>query len=204
MNLEWCSIENRIVLAYPVAHLAVLNARRRDDGSYLERARLEAAFGEHVIPRVAAPDLGAFVAGVHAMKDDVEGYVARIGDLWFKIKTDKYVSIHHARSMHCNKLLAAVVDGGADDLLAMCHREPKATARIREVQRQVADAQASIVAALEAYHAEHLGEDRGTYARGAQLLAFRGRPLVGLAMAMYDGGDVAVAPFIKRALARAA
>ena len=202
VNAEWCSLDNRIVLEYPVAHLKVLNARNRDDGSYLSRADLHTAFGDHVIHQVETQDPAAFVAGVHAMKDDIEGYVARIGDLWFKIKTDKYVSIHHARSMHGDKLIAAVVDGGADDLLAMCHREPKAIARIKDVQRQVADAQTAIVTSVEGYHAKYGLLDRGTYACGAQKLAFKGTALIGLAMTLYDGKEVDFPAFIKRVLSK--
>jgi T4 RnlA family RNA ligase len=200
VNAEWCSMDNRILLEYPEEHLKILNARNRETGSYLDRPGLVAAFGDYVIPQVLTPDPASFVAGVHAMQDDIEGYVARIGDLWFKIKTDKYVSIHHARSMHGDKLIAAVVDGGADDLLAMCHREPKAIARIKDVQRQVSEAQTAIVSTVETYHAKYGLLDRGAYACGAQKLAFNGNPLIGPAMTLYDGKDPDFPAFIKRVL----
>lgn len=118
VNAEWCSMDNRILLEYPEEHLKILNARSRETGSYLSRADLVEAFGDYVIPQVITPYPAAFVEGVHAMQDDIEGYVARIGDLWFKIKTDKYVCIQHARGIQGDRLIAAVVDGGADDLLA--------------------------------------------------------------------------------------
>jgi T4 RnlA family RNA ligase len=194
VNLEWCAPQNRIVIGYLTAHLKVLNARNRATGNYMSRDMLESAFSStYLIDRVDTNGLNtaAFVQSIPAIQDDIEGYVARIGDLWFKIKTEKYMSLHHAKDSINNprRLFEAVVDEGVDDLRSMFAHDELAIKQIDEMQLRVTAIYNHLVQSVETYHAANKAFDRKTYAIGAQTLELNGLRLLGLAMNMYLNKD---------------
>lgn len=202
VNLEWCAPFNRIVIGYEQPHLKVLNARYRTTGDYMSREVLVERFGvEHVIEAVDTKGLDtvAFVKSIPAMQDDIEGYVARIGDLWFKIKTEKYMSLHHAKDSINNprRLFEAVVDEGVDDLRSMFAHDELAMKQIDEMQAKVTVMYNHLVRLVEDYHREHMMVDRKTYAIGAQGLELNGLRLLGLAMNVYLGKDPDFKGFLK-------
>lgn len=194
VNLEWCAPHNRIVIGYEDPHLMVLNARHRITGKYMARDTLEDVCGKaNVITRVDTNglDVAAFVLSIPAMQDDVEGYVARIGTLWFKVKTEKYMSLHHAKDSINNprRLFEAVVDEGVDDLRSMFAHDALAIKQIDEMQQRVVHMYNHLVATVTDYHTAHKSEDRKTYAIGAQPMELNGIKLMGLLMNMYLGKD---------------
>lgn len=202
VNLEWCAPHNRIVIGYATSHLKVLNARRNDTGAYVHRDLLIVAFGsEHVIVRVDTNglDTAAFVKSIPSMQDDIEGYVARIGDLWFKVKTEKYMSLHHAKDSINNprRLFEAVVDEGVDDLRSMFAHDELAMKQIDEMQSKVTAMYNHLVRLVEDYYHANKGGDRKAYAIGAQGLELNGLRLLGLAMNLYLGKDPDFKGFLK-------
>lgn len=188
-NLEWCAPQNRIVIGYAEPHLKVLNARHRETGEYMDRKMLETLFGDHVIDRVDTwgMDVANYVQTIPSMQADIEGYVCRIGDLWFKVKTEKYMSLHHAKDSINNprRLFEAVVDEGVDDLRSMFAHDELAMKQIDEMQEKVSHMYNHLVRTVEAYFEANMLEDRKTYAIGAQSLKLNGLPLLGLAMNLY-------------------
>lgn len=202
VNLEWCAPHNRIVIGYEKAHLKVLNVRNREDGRYLDRDLLEALFhAGDVIDRVDTNglDTAAFVQSIPAMQDDIEGYVCRVGGLWFKVKTEKYMSLHHAKDSINNprRLFEAVVDEGVDDLRSMFAADVVAMKQIDEMQEKVVRMYNHLVSTVEGYHAANKAGDRKTYAIGAQSLKLNGLSLLGLAMNLYLGKDPDFKGFLK-------
>lgn len=201
VNLEWCAPHNRIVIGYEKPHLMVLNARNRETGQYMDRADLDLHFWGHTIPRVDTNglDSAAFVKSIPAMQDDIEGYIARIGDLWFKVKTEKYMSLHHAKDSINNprRLFEAVVDEGVDDLRSMFAHDVLAIKQIDEMLEKVTGLYNHLVTVVEQYHAENKGKDRKDYAIGAQSLELKGIRLLGLVMTLYLGKDPDFKGFIK-------
>lgn len=190
VNLEWCAPHNRIVIGYPQPLLKVLNARHRERGHYLERNTLEDICGkDNVIDRVNMNglDVAAFVKSIPAMQDDIEGYVARIGDLWFKVKTEKYMSLHHAKDSINNprRLFEAVIDEGVDDLRSMFAHDELALKQINEMQEKVVHLYNHLMRVVEDYYSANKDADRKTYAIGAQALELKGLKLLGLAMNLY-------------------
>lgn len=194
VNLEWCAPHNRIVIGYATSHLKVLNARRNDTGRYLPRELLIVAFGpEHVIDRVDTwgMDVSNFVQTIPSMQNDIEGYVCRIGDLWFKVKTEKYMSLHHAKDSINNprRLFEAVVDEGVDDLRSMFAHDALAMKQIDDMQTKVTAMYNHLVRVVEDYHSANEHLDRKHYAIGAQELNLQGIRLLGLLMNLYLGKD---------------
>lgn len=189
VNFEWCAPHNRIVIGYTEPHLKVLNARNRETGEYMSRSDLELFFGSRVIERVNTNglDVATFVKSIPAMQDDIEGYVCRIKDLWFKVKTEKYMSLHHAKDSINNprRLFEAVVDEGVDDLRSMFAHDTLAIMQIDQMQEKVTKLYNHLVAMVEQYYEENKHKDRKEFAIGAQQLQLNGIRLLGLAMNLY-------------------
>lgn len=200
VNLEWCAPDNRIVIGYMVPHLKVLNARHLDNGKYLPRNTLEDVIGaENVIDRVNTNglDVAAFVQSIPDMLDDIEGYVARIGDLWFKIKTDKYMSLHHTKDSINNprRLFEAVLDEGVDDLRAMFFEDKLAIKLIDEMTEKVDKMYNHMVALVEKFYEDNKLLDRKDFAiKGQSELP---RLYFGLAMTKYQQKPVDYKGFMK-------
>lgn len=199
VNLEWCAPDNRIVIGYEHPHLKVLNVRSMVDGSYVRRDVLESAFGEHMIQRVDTKgiDVASFVQSVPDMLDDIEGFVARIGDLWFKIKTNKYLSLHHTKDSINNprRLYEVILNDGVDDLRSMFHSDVVAIGMMDKMQVLVNDLHKKIVHTVETFHAENKHLDRKEYAIKGQ--AEVDRLYFGLVMAKYLKGTVDYKEFMK-------
>jgi T4 RnlA family RNA ligase len=201
VNMEWCAPHNRIVIGYDHAHLKVLNAHHRDSGTFMSRGSLEMRFGPHVIDRVDTwgMDVANFVQTIPSMQADIEGYVCRIGELWFKVKTEKYMSLHHAKDSITNprRLFEAVVDEGVDDLRSMFAHDALAISQIDEMQTKVTKMYNHLVAVVEQYHEANKHLDRKDYAIGAQSMNMNGIKLLGLLMNKYLGKDADYKDFLK-------
>jgi T4 RnlA family RNA ligase len=201
VNLEWCAPHNRIVIGYPTAHLKVLNVRSRVDGHYMDRSKLEKLFErDTLIDRVdtGGLDVAAFVQSIPSMLGDIEGYVARIGDMWFKVKTDKYISLHHAKDSVNNprRLFEAILDEGIDDLRVMFFEDPLAIQIIDEMQKKVDHVFNQMVKMVETYYEENRALDRKSFAIKGQE-HFKDTFYFGLAMNRYVGKPVDYKQFLK-------
>lgn len=199
VNMEWCAPDNRIVIGYEKPHLKVLNVRNMQDGSYIAREVLEALFGDNMIDHVNTNgmDVATFVQSIPAMLDDIEGYVARIGDLWFKIKTDKYMSLHHTKDSINNprRLFEAVLDEGVDDLRAMFFEDKLAIKLIDEMTEKVDKMYNHMVALVEKFYEDNKLLDRKDFAiKGQSELP---RLYFGLAMMKYQQKPVDYKGFMK-------
>lgn len=201
VNLEWCAPQNRIVIGYTKPHLTVLNARHNSTGEYISRLTLEDEFGHHLISRVDLQglDLPTFVKSIPTMQDDIEGFVARIGDLWFKIKTEKYMSLHHAKDSINNprRLFEAVIDEGVDDLRSMFAHDELAMIQINEMQFKASKLFNSMVAEVEQFYLENCKLDRKDFAIKGQNKDNLTPMYFGLAMQKYVGKPIDYKTFIK-------
>ena len=199
VNMEWCAPDNRIVIGYEKPHLKVLNVRNMQDGTYADRAVLETLFGEHMIDRVNTNglDVATFVQSIPDMLDDIEGYVARIGDLWFKIKTNKYMSLHHTKDSINNprRLFEAVLDEGVDDLRAMFFEDKLAIKLIDEMTEKVDKMYNHMVAIVDQFYEDNKSLDRKDFAIKGQ--AELPRLYFGLAMTKYQQKPVDYKGFMK-------
>lgn len=199
VNMEWCAPDNRIVIGYEKPHLKVLNVRSMQDGSYVAREVLEPLFGNNMIDRVDTNGLNTatFVQSIPAMLDDIEGYVARIGGLWFKIKTDKYMSLHHTKDSINNprRLFEAVLDEGVDDLRAMFFEDKLAIKLIDEMTEKVDKIYNHMVALVEKFYEDNKSLERKDYAIKGQ--AELDRLYFGLAMTKYLQKPVDYKGFLK-------
>ena len=200
VNLEWCAPDNRIVIGYETPHLKVLNARNVETGKYLPRNSLEDVVGiDNMIERVDTNglDVAAFVQSIPDMLDDIEGYVARIGDLWFKVKTNKYMSLHHTKDSINNprRLFEAVLDEGVDDLRAMFFEDKLAIKLIDEMTEKVDKIYNHMVALVEKFYEDNKSLDRKDYAIKGQ--AELDRLYFGLAMTKYLQKPVDYKGFMK-------
>lgn len=191
VNLEWCSPEHRIVLGYMEPHLKVLNARSIKTGEYKSHSYLVKMFGEdHVIKNIETPDPTAFIATVPEMQDDIEGFVVTLDSgLRFKIKTAKYLSLHHAKDSINNprRLFEAILDEGIDDLRSLFYTDPVAIKMIDEMQKKVDHLYNHMVKLVETFYEDNKHLDRKDYAIKGQ--AELERMFFGLAMNKYVGKD---------------
>lgn len=200
INLEWCAPHNRIVIGYSKAHLKVLNARSREDGSYMPRQTLVDVFGrDNVIEAVDTNGLNTkeFIESIPKMTDDIEGYVARIGDLWFKIKTEKYMSLHHAKDSINNprRLFESILDEGIDDLRSMFAHDEVAIQTINTMEGRVVTLYNSMVAEVDSFYEANKELSQKDYAiKGQQEVT---RMYFGLAMAKFTGKPVDYRSFLK-------
>lgn len=176
VNMEYCAPDNRIVIGYEFPHLKVLNVRSQVDGSYMSRCEVEQYFDkQYLIERVDMGNLDkvAFVQSIPAMQDNIEGYIIRIGDLWCKIKTDKYVSLHHTKDSVNNprRLFEAVLDEGVDDLRSMFFEDKLMIKLIDEMTEKVDKIYNHMVSAVEKFYTDNKHLDRKDYAiKGQQEL----------------------------------
>jgi RNA ligase len=198
VNMEWCSPVHRIVIGYMEPHLKVLNMRHRGDGSYRSWFDMCAMFGEeNVIERLLVDDPVAFVASIPAMTEDIEGYVVKLGPQWVKIKTEKYLSLHHAKDSVNNprRLYEAILDEGIDDLRSLFYTDEVAMKMIDEMQDKVDHMYNHMVKLVEDFYTINKHLDRKDFAiKGQNDLE---RLYFGLAMTMYLGKPVDFKAFMK-------
>jgi T4 RnlA family RNA ligase len=187
VNMEYCSPTNRIVIGYMTPHLKVLNARHIETGTFMTRQQLEVRFGEYCIDNVDTGCLNVpdFVASIPAMEDDIEGYICKIEDFWFKIKTQKYCTKHKSKDDINNprRLFEAVIDEVVDDLRSMFAYDQLVIKQIDDMQIRVEKIYNHIVSTVELFFHENGFLDRKSYAIKGQ--AELSHIEFGLAMQLY-------------------
>jgi T4 RnlA family RNA ligase len=194
VNLEWCSPEHRIVLGYMEPTLKVLNIRDTQTGEY----RYNKWFNpEECVELVYIPDPVAFVQSIPSMQD-VEGYVVRLASgQRIKIKTEWYLSLHHAKDSVNNprRLFEAILEEGIDDLRSLFYTDLVAMKMIDEMQVKVDHLYNAMVIEVESYYEANKALDRKEYAIKGQKEV---TPLYfGLVMNKYSGKAVDYKTFLK-------
>jgi T4 RnlA family RNA ligase len=168
INLEFMSPNYRIVLGYMNTHCKVLNARNREDGSFVEYDLLQSTFGAHnVVSRVIVDDTKTFIDNIPGMQDDIEGYVVWLSDgRVVKIKLTKYLSLHHAKDSVNNprRLFECILDEGVDDLRGMFYTDAVAMMMIDQMQVKVDHMFNSMVNEVETFYEMNKHLDRKDYA----------------------------------------
>lgn len=168
VNMEWCSPIHRIVIGYETPHLKVLNVRSNLDGTYMPYADVVDYFGRNnVIDRCEVDDPVKFVSSIPSMTEDIEGYIVRLGSgQLVKIKTDKYLSLHHAKDSVNNprRLFEAILDEGIDDLRSMFYTDVVAMHMIDDMQDKVDRLYNHMVKVVEEFYVANKHLDRKDYA----------------------------------------
>lgn len=205
VNLEWTAPDNRIVLGYLEPRLTILNCRRMSDGEYVHPWHPVRGLdytveevGQFLVEEHKPVDPVAFIESIPNMTEDIEGFVVKMtSGLWFKSKTLKYLSLHHAKDSVTNprRLYEAVLDEGVDDLLSMFSTDALAVQIIREMQERVTRLHNHIATVVDNFHAANKDLDRKGYAIKGQ--AELDRLYFGLAMSKYLGTEVNYRTFMK-------
>lgn len=186
VNLEYLGPDNRIVIGYEKAELRILNARYREDGSYLFNL-LDEKDAEYQVQHFPSTyDLKSL--------DDATGFegvvvVLKTGE-WFKQKTPWYAALHKTKDSinSKRKLFECVISEASDDLKAMFFDDPLAMKTIVEMEEKIAPVFKQVIKSVEDYYATNRDLDRKSYAvKGQQELP---REIFSLAMTKYLGREV--------------
>lgn len=168
VNLEWTASWNRIVIGYMEPALTILNARDNKSGEYVDfTMEPYDLMYDWLVKNVEVDDPASFVQSIPTMLEDIEGYVVKLSTgLWFKVKTDKYCSLHHAKDSVNNprRLFECVLDEGVDDLLSMFATDQLAIKQITEMQERVSHLYNHSVAYVERFYTDNKHLSRKDYA----------------------------------------
>lgn len=198
VNLEWVAPWNRIVLGYKEPKLIVLNVMDHLDIDWFNIDREAAAFFAGIFQELIDKmnplvDVGQsskkeFAESIPSMQDDIEGFilVMKSGQR-VKVKTDKYISLHHAKDSINNprRLFECVLDEATDDLRSMFATDAVATQAIDEMEKLTQHLYNHLVSTVEKFYTENLSLDRKSYAVKGQ--ADLNSMEFGLAMNLYVG-----------------
>lgn len=169
---EWCSLENRIVVAYVEPNLILTGSRDIRTGDYLDHDALVALGRAFNVPVVETypfdlTDIEVFRAHVRQLAG-MEGTITRFadGDM-LKLKADAYVSMHRAKDQITveKNLVKIILDQAEDDLLPLLpesDREPLLAFRHAMVGGMTRTAER--LAAAAAFGFESVGRDRKRFA----------------------------------------
>jgi RNA ligase len=199
INLEWCSPENRIVIGYEKPKLVVLNIRRLRSGTY--NTTYPEVIQQHLDPPVNLNGLSPeeFVNQVPDMLDNIEGFVVKLkSGLWFKVKTDKYKSLHHCKDSVNNprRLFEVIIDEGIDDIRDMFKDDALLMKQIGDMQYKVNHIYNSMIVEVENFYNENHKLDRKDFAIKAKSSV---TPLYfGHVMNLYQGKSVDYKAWMKK------
>lgn len=197
VNLEWCSPEHRIVLGYMEPILKVLNMRNNETGSYHGNLHLTTDWQPYIVEHIQVNDPVAFINSIPSMTD-IEGFVLVMGSgQRVKIKTEWYLSLHHAKDSVNNprRLFECILEEGVDDLRSMFAADPLAMKMIDEMQVKVNHIYNEMVKTVEDYYVANKDLSRKDYAiKGKDELP---QLYFGLAMNKYSGKEMNYKGFLK-------
>lgn len=197
VNFEYISNIHRIVLPYEHPSLKVLNIRNNDTGEYVAHNVLQNEFSASdlvsIIPVshiVEYSTVQTFVDSVHSMKG-IEGYVIRLKDgSMVKLKTDEYVSLHHAKDSVTSpkRLMNVVLEEASDDLRQMFLDDAQALREIDQMEEFVTKLVNHLVKGAESFYEAHKSLERKDIAiKGQQELD---RDQFSMVMGMYGGKEI--------------
>jgi T4 RnlA family RNA ligase len=199
VNMEYMAPDNRIVIGYMEPTLKVLNVRCNRTGDYIP----EHVYDLHPVFSVAShpppADPLVWVTSVYESEDDIEGYVCRIGNTWFKLKTNKYSALHKTKDSITipRRLFEACVKGGADDLRSMFATDALAMLQIDEMHEKVKAIYNHLHAYVHSFYAANKHLERKEYALAGQAdKELMGMNAFGLAMNLYIGREADIEEFM--------
>lgn len=171
VNMEWVSPKNRIVLGYLVPKLIILNVRSNRTGLYIQTPTT----GPGLLYREPLVDTGTlsipeFINQVPDMLDDIEGFVCKTDDIWFKLKTKKYLALHHCKDSVNNprRLFEVILNEGIDDVKSMFHEDELLMKQINDMEQKVETLYNHMVNEVETFYRDNKFLDRKDYAIKAQ------------------------------------
>lgn len=192
--MEFCAMNNRIVLTYPEPHLKVLGVRSRIDGSFIHFDEIDCEHFPEILNRwtqiIKVDDPKAYLETV-SEQTGVEGVVFRMpsGQL-VKLKTSWYVNLHKNKDNvnSPKKLFEAVVYETSDDLKSLFFDDSVVIDIIVNMEQHVSKIFNHIADSTERFYERNKNLDRKEYAiLGQKELP---RNLFHLAMTKYLGKEV--------------
>lgn len=197
VNLEWTSPNNRIVLGYLKPSLVVLNIRSIINGSY--SVEYPTILNDYMDPPIDLKGMSYtdFINAIPDMQDDIEGFVVKVkSGLWFKVKTKKYMALHHCKDSINNprRLFEVIVNEGIDDIRSMFYTDQLLMRQIDDMQIVVDGIFNHMVKTVEDFYNLNKHLDRKDYAVKGQTDV---TPLYfGLVMNMYLGKNTNYKEFV--------
>ncbi len=146
VNMEWCSLEQRIVLAYPIPSLKMLNIRDHETGLYCSELMTEEMlkYAVESIKFNSIEETVEFIKNIPDMKTynskQIEGFVVYLqSGQKVKIKTKAYFAQHEAISNVKNPrvLYNLILEESVDDVRAIHHEDKAIMNMIDEMQIKV-------------------------------------------------------------------
>lgn len=186
---EWCSRQNRVVIDHPQDRMVLTAVRFNQSGRYMSYSQMKSLADTAGVDVVRAyhgkEDLAAFVQHTRGL-EDTEGYVVRFDDgLFFKIKADRYVSLHRVMGIMSSEstMIEMILDGTLDDAVA---RFPdRDQERIQEFHRKFIDGIQQTAVSLTQLVDSCRHMDRKTFA----LTVAREHPASGILFAIWENRD---------------
>jgi len=202
--MEYVSPNNRIVLNYEKSSLVVLGVRSRYDFSFMsfdemKRVGLGPFLVRNHLPNILEySNVQNFINSIPDMKG-IEGYVIRLkDDTMVKIKTNEYVSLHHAKDSITSpkRLMAVVLEEASDDLRQMFEDDEQALREIENMEIFVTHIVNRLLKASNSFYEAHKSLERKDYAiKGQQELE---RDQFNIAMGLYSGKEIDYKKFIMK------
>lgn len=172
VNMEWVAPDNRIVLGYLIPRLIVLCIRDILTGTYWNKDHSDHGILEYFEPTVDLNGLSIpeFINQIPDMLDDIEGFVCKTPILWFKVKTKKYLALHHCKDSVNNprRLFEVILNEGIDDVKSMFHKDELLMKQINDMEQKVDHIYNHMVKEVETFYAVNKHLDRKDYAIKAQ------------------------------------
>lgn len=192
--MEFCSVDNRIVLPYIEAELKVLGVRNRLTGGYINFEDIDAKHFPEILNRwtqiIQTDDAKAYIESVDDMSG-IEGVVFRMKDgQRVKKKCTWYLNLHKNKDNvnSPKKLFEAVVYETSDDLKSLFHDDPIVIEIITNMEKHVSKKYNHVVTTIEKFYMRNKHLSRKEYAiLGQNDLT---KPLFPLAMMQYLNKEV--------------
>ena len=204
VNMEYTSNMHRIVLPYNEPRLGVLNVRNNSTGEYIDYEELrklipvEFLVHNHLPSILEYSSAETFINSVHEMKG-IEGYVIRLKDgTMVKIKTDEYVSLHHAKDSVTapKRLMGVVLEEASDDLRQMFADDEQALAEIDNMEHYVTKLVNHLVKGAESFYEANKSLERKDFAiKGQKELE---RDQFSIAMGLYSGKEISYRQYVMK------
>lgn len=207
VNLEWVSLSNQIVIAYPEDALKILNVRRRDTGEYYPNNELmrSPVFRKYAVKQFMFEDGENIQSKIESMYNEtgIEGYILVMKDgSRVKVKTHAYVALHRSRDSITNNkdLVKCVVEGASDDLRQLFINDQTSLLKITDFEDYIVGILGGSMTRLKAAYTECNGMERRDYAITAQNTFKQDRHLFGIFMRMFGGKDIELVKEIGEAI----
>ena len=181
VNFEYTSPSNHIVLYYPESKLSVLSIRSHVDGETLFGDRLISFLQENHFPTVLQHIVFFKPVPIDVTHQELvenirkelqgEGYVVEIvpsdrKPYLVKIKTEKYLLLHHTKSTgrSARHLFQSVIYEQTDDLRSLFMTEDEMLRRIQDMERRIQPIYNELVRSVEQFYEENKHLSRKDFA----------------------------------------